>query len=61
MCKEKLLKEVQGLNEKYEELRGEINKIKANDNLANDSFFDDEDSRKKYSDWIFRNFSRWRM
>lgn len=63
--KENLFNEIRELNKKYEKIKYKINLEKANGNLSKlcnlnmefdenfDSFFDDEDLRKKYNDWNY--------
>ena len=65
MKKEMLRKEIEGLNDRYEEIKEEINSEKAQGNLSKlynlrnefdtnfDYFFDDKDLRKKYNDWNY--------
>lgn len=69
MKKEMLRKEIEGLNERYEELKEKINSEKAQGNLSKlynlrnefdtnfDSFFDNADLRKKYNDWNYEENS----
>ena len=57
---------IEELNKQYEELKDEINGIKAGGSLSKlynlmnefdetfDQFFDDEELRKKYNDWIMK-------
>ena len=61
----KLRIKVEELNKQYEELKDEINGIKAGGSLSKlcnlmsefdetfDQFFDDEELRKKYNDWNY--------